>query len=199
MPYALVAQDCGKTLIFLPTKVPLAGGQNCADVVVLPGSGAVGEIVRRVVEVQVLAIPAFDEVLHVKGAAHGYDAGDLIGVAEAEVGGMKGAEAAPGGDQPRGRVLPFHQGKHIVDQVALILHVPLHSPVGVGMLVIPTLPVNTVDAIKLQLPAFYPVGHAAYHAVVFVLKEPALGSGEDQNPGSCVTKTQQLHVAAQVL
>src|SRR5580700_4936898 len=165
MPYALVAQDCGKTLIFLPAKVPLPGGQNCTDVVVLPGIGAVGKIVWRIVEVQVLAIPAIDEVLHVKGTAHGYDAGDFIGVAEAKVGSMKGAEAAPGGDQPRGLVFLLHQGKHIVDQVTLILHVPLHSPVRVSMLVIPTFPVYAVDAIKLQLPVIYAVGHAAYHAV----------------------------------
>src|ERR1700677_3266031 len=108
MPYALVAQDCGKTLVFLPAEVPLARGQNGTDVVVLPGIGAVGEIVWRIVEVQVLAIPAIDEVLHVKGAAHGDDAGDLIRVAEAKVGGMKGAETAPGGDQPRGLVFLLH-------------------------------------------------------------------------------------------
>src|ERR1700678_1984194 len=114
MPYALVAQNCGKTRILLPAKVPLPGGQNCTDVVLLPGISAVCEIVWRIVEVQVLAVPTIDEVLHVKGAAHGYDAGDFIGVAEAKVGSMKGAEAAPGGDQPRSLVFLLHQGEHIV-------------------------------------------------------------------------------------
>jgi hypothetical protein len=67
------------------------------------------------------------------------------------------------------------------------------------MLVIPTLAVYAIDAIKLQLPALYAVGNTAYHAVVFVLKESALGSGKDENPGSRVAKTQQFHVAAQIL
>src|SRR3984885_10056449 len=110
MPYALVAQDRRETLVLLPAKVPLAGGEHGSDVVVLPGIGAVGEVVGRVVKVKIVSVPAVDEVLHVKGAAHGYDAGDLIGVAEAEVCGVIGAEAAAGGDQPWRLVLLTHQG-----------------------------------------------------------------------------------------
>src|ERR1700733_6998475 len=110
MPYALVAQDRRETLVFLPAKVPLAGGEHGANVVVLPGIDAVGEVVGRIVEVEVVAVPTVDKVLHVKGAAHGYDAGDLIGMAEAEVCGVIGAEAAAGGDQPWRLVLLTHQG-----------------------------------------------------------------------------------------
>src|ERR1700733_1691789 len=135
MPYALVAKDRRETLVLLPAKVPLTGGEHGADVVVLPGIGAVGEVVGRVVEVEVLTVPAVDKVLHVKGAAHGNDAGDLIGMAEAEVRCVIGAEAAAGGDQPRRLVLFSHQGEHVVDDVALILHVPLYAPIGVGGLV----------------------------------------------------------------
>src|ERR1700679_430938 len=110
MPYALVAQDRGETLVLIPAKVPLAGSEHGANVVVLPGIGAVGEVVGRIIEVEVVVVPAVDKVLHVKGSAHGYDAGDLIGMAEAEVSGVIGAEAAAGGDQPRRLVLLVHQG-----------------------------------------------------------------------------------------
>src|SRR5580698_7997385 len=110
MSYALVAQDRRETLVLLPAKVPHAGGEHGADMVVLPGIGAVGEVVGRIVEVEVVAVPAVDKVLHVEGAAHGYDAGDLVGMSEAEVCGVIGAKAAAGCDQPRRLVLLGHQG-----------------------------------------------------------------------------------------
>ena len=199
VPDALVAQDGSKLLVLFPAEVPLAGGQHGADMVVLPRIGAVGEIVGRVVEVQVFAIPAVDEVLHIEGSAHGNDAGDHFGMAEAEVRGMVGAEAATGGDQSRRLVLLTHQGQHIAYDVALILHMPLHPPIGVGMFVVPTLLVNAVDAIELQLAAIDAISHACDHAIVFILKESTPRSGEDEHLGSCVAKAQQFHVAAQIV
>src|ERR1700722_19221241 len=113
MADALVPQNRCKPLLLLPAEVPHAGGKHGSNMVVLPRIGAVSQIVGRVVEVQILAIPAVNKVLHIKGSAHGDDPGDLIRVVEAEVSGVKGAEAATGGDQSRRLVLLAHQGQHI--------------------------------------------------------------------------------------
>src|SRR3984957_2525376 len=116
----LVPQHRSKALILLPAEVLHAGSKHGSNMVVLPRIRGVSEIVGRVVEVQVFAIPAVNEVLHIKGSAHGDNAGDLIRVAEAEVRGVKGAEAATGGDQSRRLVLFAHQGQYIAHDVALV-------------------------------------------------------------------------------
>src|SRR5580704_3053335 len=105
MANPLVPQHRRKAFILLPAKVPNPGGQYRTDMVVLPRIRAVREIVGRVIEVQILAIPAAHEVLHIKGSAHGDDTGDLIRMAEAEVRGLIAAEAATGGDHSRRLVL----------------------------------------------------------------------------------------------
>jgi hypothetical protein len=197
--YAFVAQDVGEALVLLPAHVPLAGGEHGADVVVLPGIGAIGQVVGRVVEIEVFTVPTVDEVLHIKGAAHGYDSRHRIGVAETKVRGVIGAEAATGGDQPRRLVLFAHQRKHIVDEVAFILHVTLHAPIGIGLLVIPTLPIDAVDAVKLQPAAVDAVGHRGNHTVVLVLKKAPPRCWEDEHFGSRVAKAEQFHVAAEIL
>src|ERR1700744_1934097 len=144
-----VTQHRSKALILLPAKVPHAGSQRRTNMVVLPRIRAVSEIVGRVIEVQIFAIPAVNKVLHIKGSAHGDNPGDLIRVAESEVRSMKRAEAATGGDQSRRLVLFAHQGHYIVHDVALVPHVPLPPPIGVRLLVVPAFPVYAIDAKEL--------------------------------------------------
>src|ERR1700744_997283 len=76
---------------------------------------------------------------------------------------------------------------------------PLKAPVGMGLLVVPALGIDAVDAIELQLPALNSVGDARHHPVIFVLKKAAHGGGKDQDPGPGVPEAQQLHIPVEIL
>src|SRR5208283_6027149 len=51
MANATRTQNRGKLFVLLPAHVPLAGGEDGADVVVAPAIRAVGQVIGRIVEV----------------------------------------------------------------------------------------------------------------------------------------------------
>src|ERR1035437_7354206 len=101
-------QNRRELFILAPAHVPLARGEHGPQMVVAPAVAAIRQVIGWVVAVRVLAVPAVEEALDVEGAAHGDAAGDLVGMAEGEVRGMIGAEAAAGHDGARGPILVPH-------------------------------------------------------------------------------------------
>src|SRR5579862_4006123 len=92
------AHDGRHALVIVPAHIPLPGGKHRADVVVAPAVDAVGEVVGRIVEVNVFAVPAVHEAFDVVGAAHADAAGHLVGMTHGEVQRVIGAKAASGHD-----------------------------------------------------------------------------------------------------
>src|ERR1035441_7977671 len=140
-------QNGGEFLVLAPAHVPFASGEHGPYVVIAPAVAAVRQIIGRVIEVRVLAVPAVEEALDVERAAHGDAAGDLVGMAEGEVHGMVSAKAAAGHDGARSPILVPHQRQHVIQDVALVLQMPLYAPVGMRPLVVPAFAVYAIDAI----------------------------------------------------
>src|SRR5271157_763565 len=96
MPNSARAQNRGELLVLLPAHVPFAGREHGPHVVVAPTISAVRQIIGRIVEVHILAVPAIEEVLDVEGASHADAASDLVRMAKGEVDSVISAEAAAG-------------------------------------------------------------------------------------------------------
>src|SRR5208283_5199866 len=103
------AQNRGKLLVLLPAHVPFAGREHGPHVVVAPAVSAVRQIVGRIVEVHILAVPTIEEVLDVEGASHADAASDFVRMAKGEVDGVISAKAATRDDGARSPVLVPHQ------------------------------------------------------------------------------------------
>src|SRR5271157_548033 len=70
MPNTARAQNRGKPLVLLPAHVPLASREHGTHVVVPPAVAAVRQVVGRIIEVHILAVPAIEEALDVEGTTH---------------------------------------------------------------------------------------------------------------------------------
>src|SRR5208337_4443044 len=151
MPNAARAQDRGELLVLLPAHVPFAGRKHSSQVVVAPTVGAVRQIIGRIVEVHILAVPAIEEALDVERAAHRYAASDFVRMAKREVGSVISAETAAGNDGARSPVLVPHQRQHVVNDVALVLKMALQAPIRMRALVVPAFAVHSIDAVDLEL------------------------------------------------
>src|SRR5262249_23544832 len=109
------------------------------------------------------------------------------------------AKAASGCPQMRRRILLLDERQDIMEQVMLVLYVPLDAPVGMRHTVVPAFGVHTVDTIKLEMPAVDLVGDSPDHAPVFVLEKASLRGGKDQQRGAPMAKDQQLHVPLEIM
>src|SRR5208337_4339562 len=180
-------QNAGELLIAVPAHVVLARSEDGPHVVVLPPVRAICQIVGRIVEIDIFAVPAIEELPDVEVAAHANAPVHHVRVTEGEVDGVISAEAAPSDGGVGCPILVPHQWEDIVDDVALVLQVALHAPVGMRPTVVPALLVNAVHAINLHFAGFNAIADRLNHLVVFVLKKTSARRWEDQDLASSVT------------
>src|SRR5215469_2009246 len=85
MPYSPTPHDVSHPVIVAQADVPFACRKNCTNVIEAPAISAVCQIVRRIIEIHVVARPAVEETPDVERCSHGHTAGYFIGVAKGKV------------------------------------------------------------------------------------------------------------------
>src|SRR5580692_5463420 len=109
---ALGAHDAVEVLILPEALIVPAGAENVRVAPVAieePGIAEIGQVMRRQIEVAVLVVVAVEEVGDVEGAGHAEQAGEYIGMAQRNVGGMVAAEAAAERDEMAVAILEANQ------------------------------------------------------------------------------------------
>ena len=98
------------------------------------------EVLGGGVQVDVVGVVAAKEVSHVKGAGHGEQAGEDVGVTEGDIGGVEASKAAAERDQVLIPVFIADERNDLVDEVVFVLDVAGDSPVGADVAVVPASP-----------------------------------------------------------
>src|SRR5258708_11729976 len=94
----------------------------------IPGIAGVRQVVHRDVEVTIVVVVAGEKAGGVEGAAHGEHGGEGFGMTERAVEWVIAAQAGADGGELRGLILMTDEGKDLLDQGLLVLHVPGDSP-----------------------------------------------------------------------
>src|ERR1700676_1874046 len=164
-----------------------------------PFIARVRQVIRRIIEVDIVIVIAVEEALDIEGSAHGHARRNHIRMPQGKIQRMITAETAPRHRDLRRPVFPLQIRQKLVDHVTLVLQVPPNPRSRMSALVVPTLAVDAIyaeylDRAPIQLP-----GQRADHPCIFILKKTAPGcrKNEDRVPG--MPEHQRLHVASQFM
>ncbi len=118
-------------------------------------------------------------------------------VAESEVHGVVRAEAGPGHDQERVRVLLGCERQHLGPHVVIVLGV---TPRPVGRVLaagVPALRIDAVDAKHLDPPLLQVLPERPHHPPIFPVEEAAHGRREDNHPRARMPEDEELHLPSE--
>ena len=141
------------------------------------GVAQAGHVVDGVVEVEVVVVVPVHETPQVVHAGEREAPPDEVGVLQEGIGGVIGAEGRPGGrdeDARRAAVL-LDEGRHLEGDVGVVHRLHVAAVTGVGLLVVPALVVDGVDAEDLHPSGVDVAREGGDHPLplVFVLVAPA--------------------------
>src|SRR5262249_17525402 len=130
-------------------------------------------------------------------AAHPEQACHQLRMEKGKIGGVKGAEARPRGDQRGGGIVLRRERRHLFNEIAIILDVTAHTLVGRSPLGVPALGVYAVYTVELNRAPFQGRARRLEHAEVFPLVEGAERGGKDEDARPASAEDEQLHLALQ--
>jgi hypothetical protein len=121
-----------------------------------------------------------------------------IRMPERKINGMVSPKTAPGDSQLRRLVLPAKEGKQLVQEITLELHVPLHPLPRMHAPVVPALTVHGIWTEHLQFAALDLRMKRSDHSAVFVLVKSALGGWKHQQWHSPVSEDKHLDLSMEL-
>src|SRR5262249_10518618 len=117
-----------------------------SELLIDPGIAQVSDVIRRVVEVEVVVEDSVHEILQVVDARHGEAALDNVGMFEKHIGGVIGAEgSAHGGDSNVGFAVVPNERNHFVAEVAIENGLHPAAVLGVRIFVVKAEAVDGVE------------------------------------------------------
>src|SRR5216683_3551839 len=200
MRNALALQNPGHLHIRVQANVPVRRSQHNLHPPAPaqePLIAQVRQVVPRIVEVAIVVVVAIEEAPDVERSAHGHARRNHIRMPHGKIQRVIAAKTASRQHHLRGPVPPLQIRQKLVDDVALVLHMPPDPRSRMGALVVPTLPVDAVHAEHLDRARFEFPAQRADHPRIFILKKTSHGcrKNEDRLPG--VPIHQRLHFAPQ--
>lgn len=149
--------------------------------------------------VAVVAVEEVPEVVDLEGEVVASGEGDklleTLGVAEGDVCGVEGAEAAAMRDGRLVWVLQLHQREDLLEDVVFVVEVALDSPMGMGPPAVEAFGVDAIDAVELKFSRFDSFSRLLDQPKVFVLEEATPACWKNQYTCTSVSKNKQLHVS----
>src|SRR6266446_5585042 len=159
----------------------------------------VWQVIRRIIEIDIVIVIAVEEALDVKGSAHGYARRNHIRMPQGKIQRMITAETAPCHRDLRRPVFPLQIRQKLVDHIALVLHVPPNPRSRMSALVVPTLAVDAINAEYLDRAPIQLPGQRRDHPCIFILKKTSPGCWKNKDRLPCVPEHQRFHVAPQFM
>ena len=154
--YAFGVQQVGKVHIPLQAEIGIAGNESDIHLPVAfkkPRIVHVREIVHGIIEIAKLVIVAVQQPLDIERAIHCQQSMHKVGMFQREVCSLVGTEA------DAERYHRVHAGcmpqirKKLMHKVVFESHSDLDLPVGFAAIVVPSLPMQAVDAQYLDMPS----------------------------------------------
>src|ERR1017187_7421105 len=139
---AFGVHDPSHFYVCVQTHIPICRTQHnlhLPDAAQEPVIAHIGQVIRGIVEIDIVVIVAVEKTLDVERATHGHARGNDIGVTHGKIQRVISAEAAACDGDLRSPVLPLEKRQKFIDDIALILHVPPDPRAGVHALVVPAL------------------------------------------------------------
>src|SRR5213594_1151083 len=99
----------------------------------------------------------------------------------------------------RSPILPLQKRHKLIDHIPLVLYMPPDPRSRMHALVVQALTIHAVHAEHLQLSRLNLRRQRPDHPCVFILKETSLGTGENEQWLSGMSKDQCLHVPLQFM
>lgn len=201
VPDALFPEELAQPLVIAEERVVFADGNDqfqIADffqviVIVFAGDVFAGTALGDIV-IHVAAGPFADII----DTAHTDDAVEMFGEAQSNTDRMIGTKAGTGGDAKVIGIFGLGEGYYFLDDVILILQMPMSFVAVLDVAVEPAFGVDAVDAVDLDPAVFEMFSYRLVHLSVFPVKEATLGGGKHNYAGSRMAPDDQLHVAVEV-
>lgn len=146
--------------------------------------------------VVVLTVSPFRDVIN---SAHGQHSSEQMRIAQRDVHRMVSTETGTSGDTVRVVVFRPCERQDFVDDIALVLKMPMSSPSRTGSVVVPGLRINAVDTVKLQPALFDVVRKKIHESSVFPIEKSAHRSWKNHHPRAGMSEDKKLHCAVQIV
>jgi len=153
------------------TVFPRAGAGDEVDIAgsklfVIPGIGEIGEVVDRIVEIEIVVVHPIHEISEVVNARHGEAALEDVGMLKEDVGGVISAEGrAHRGNRDAGLAVVPDEGDDFLAQVGVENGLHVTAMEGMSALVVEAQAINGIDCEELDAARVNEIGEGANHAL----------------------------------
>src|SRR5208337_174362 len=150
-PFA--TQNCRHLYVCVQAHIPVRRSQHDFHLPVAaqkPVIAHIRQVVRRIIEVDIVVVIAVEKALDVKRAAHGYARRNQIGMPHGKIQRMIAAKTASRHRDLRSPVLPLQVRHKLIDHIAFVLHVAPDPRSRMHTFVVPALAIHAVDAEDLD-------------------------------------------------
>lgn len=175
---SFLVQDLGHPFVLSFAEILFGGSQNDLHVVKMLVLG-IGHEIRGAVKIDVFVEIAFQVLLDIECAAHTKQIRYLLRVAERKVEGMIASKAASSYAYFIDIAFKPDFGNKFLMEHPVVEHVVEYPVFRMEVLGVPTIAVDAIDAIELDLAGFYEPARGFHELEIFIFEIPAHGSWEN--------------------
>ena len=167
----------------------------------IPGVILVGDIVHRVIEIEVVVVHPVHRISQIVNARERVAAFHVVGMLEKSVGRVIGTErcAQRGDPDPRRLALGVDEREDFVRHISVVLRLHPAPMERVGSLILERLAVHAVDAEDSDAPLLDVGSKGRNHALTFHLPFVAAARGEREDGRAVISINGDAHVAIETL